>query len=90
MPYYSGRKQRIAGVDFQAGQHVPAEVINRLKPSVVNQMLGSTRLRFSDKEPSRVRPKLIDTKPGGWYVFDNGMRIHGKKALEEFYAELGA
>jgi len=93
MPYYSGRKQVIGwdGETFDAGDVVPARVINQLKPSVVNQMLGSTRLRFSDKEPpKRARPKLMETRPGGWYIFENGIKVHGKKNLEKFYAELGA
>ena len=91
MPYYSGRQQRIAGYDYKAGEAIPAKVISQMKPSVVNHMLGSGRLSFSEKEPERVaRPKLVETRPGGWYIFENGIKVHGKRNLEKFYAELGA
>lgn len=89
MPYYSGRQQRIAGIDFVAGQKVPADIIGRMKPSVVNHMLGSGRLSFSEKE-QKARPRLLEERPGGWFIFENGIKVHGKKNLEKFYAELGA
>ncbi len=91
MPYYSGRKQTIGGIRFKGGERVPSKTIKLFRPRILNQMLACGKLYFSEEEaPQPAKPKLVETKPGGWYVFDNGMRIHGKKALEEFYAKAGA
>jgi hypothetical protein len=80
--YLSGTPQRIAGVDYGAGERVPPETIGKLKTNVVNNMLTRGRLKFIDESapvpPPEQEPKEEWTyKGGGWWVASNGIKTRG-------------
>ena len=83
MPYTSGRPQRIAGVDYAAGDRVPPDVINNLKTGVVNNMISRGLLQFIDEQvpappPPEKEPEQVWTYKGsGWWVHKNGMKTRG-------------
>lgn len=64
MAYFAVRTEQIAGKKFKPGERVPAAVLNRLKPSVLNAMLHLKRLRFEDDEPRPTSRKKRSKKNG--------------------------
>lgn len=66
MAYYAVRRELIAGQTFEPGERVPATVLNRLKPNVLNAMLHLRRLTFRDDEPRQpVQRKRKRSKKNG-------------------------
>jgi hypothetical protein len=62
--YFAVRKERIAGQQYVPGDRVPAAVLNKLKPSVLNAMLQLGRLKFEDDGPRPTSRKKRSKKNG--------------------------
>lgn len=74
--YASARKQVIYGKQYNAGERISADVLNRLGARKLNALLNADRIRYSDAEMGVPRPVY---KGGGWWEFPNGMKVRGKK-----------